>query len=117
MCRRLRSRGTVFSERSRRSARLGTHGRHSSGLLRVRPSALTIDLLPGGLFLSCLLLLFKSLGSGCLHLFSFFLTPLFSLAQLTGVDFGVALAGMLFANEEMVAEAGGRGGFTALWTV
>lgn len=101
----------------RRSARLSTHGRQSSGLLRICPPALPIELLPGRLFLLRLLLFFKSLGSGCLYLFGLGLALLFSLAQLTGVDLGVALVGMLLANEEMVAEAGGRRGSPALRTV
>lgn len=101
----------------RRSARFGTHGRQSSGLLRLRPPLLPTHFMPGLLFLLCLLLLFKSLCSGHLHLFGFGLAAFLSLAQLAGIEFGVALAGMLLANEEMVAETGGYGRFLAFGTV
>lgn len=104
-------------KRCRHSPRLGTHGRHSSSLLRIRPPVLPTELLPGRLLLLCLLLFFESLGSGCLHLFGLVFAPFFSLAQLTGVEPGVALTGMLLANEEMMAEAGGRWSLPALRTM
>lgn len=57
------------------------------------------------------------LGLGCPHLLGFVSSTIFSLAELAGIELGVADRGMLLAYEEMVAEAGRDGRFLAIWTV
>lgn len=90
--------------------RLGTHGRQSSGLLRIRPPRLTTSL-PAYLslllcFLLCLLLCPLSFGFCCFDPVGLCLSTLVPFTQLTGIEFGVTLGGMPLANEKMVTKAG-----------